>query len=280
MWRTRSSRISTRRDRKERYGSRWTRAPVSTPCEHTFDIKNRTPADATVVIESLLPDPVGEDRELEEVTIRNDGPGTADLAQWYLQDLALRRWPLSDLGRLPSGATGTTQRRGLPLNLNNTGDTIVLVDPAGQIRDRFGYDASTEGTRIVTGTRRRTRHGLPRPTGGPSLGEPEQQSTPQRQGAGRLRRGLDSRPRRRREPHDPRRLHHRVRPRGDRRRRRRFGEPPSVRGRPLPAMGELGQKIVRVVIERSAHFGTLVEERDGTAVVRIEPEAMGPGSSR
>lgn len=45
-------------------------------------------------------------------------------------------------------------------------------------------------------------------------------------------------------------------------------------------MGELGQKIVRVVIERSAHFGTLVEERDGTAVVRIEPEAMGPGSSR
>ena len=48
-----------------------------------------------------------------------------------------------------------------------------------------------------------------------------------------------------------------------------FGEPPSVRGRPLPATGELGRKIVQDVIERSAHFGTMVEERDGTAWVRL-----------
>lgn len=48
-----------------------------------------------------------------------------------------------------------------------------------------------------------------------------------------------------------------------------FGEPPSVRGRPLPATGALGQKIVRDLIERSAHFGTAVEERDGAAIVQI-----------
>jgi poly-gamma-glutamate synthesis protein (capsule biosynthesis protein) len=48
-----------------------------------------------------------------------------------------------------------------------------------------------------------------------------------------------------------------------------FGEPPSVRGRPLPASGALGRKIVQDLIERSAHFGTVVDEEDGAAVVRI-----------
>jgi hypothetical protein len=48
-----------------------------------------------------------------------------------------------------------------------------------------------------------------------------------------------------------------------------FGEPPSVRGRPLPATGELGRKIVQDVIDRSAHFGTVVEDSDGTALVRL-----------
>jgi len=48
-----------------------------------------------------------------------------------------------------------------------------------------------------------------------------------------------------------------------------FGEPPSIRGRPLPATGDLGRKIVQDVIARSAHFGTTVEESDGTALVQL-----------
>ncbi len=119
--------------------------------EHVFDIKDRTAPDAVIVIESLLPNPVGADRELEEVTVRNDGPGAVDLAEWYLHDEALRRWPLTDMGILQAGGTATTQRRGQALNLNNAGDTIILVDPTGQIRDQFGYAASAEGVRIVTG---------------------------------------------------------------------------------------------------------------------------------
>ena len=48
-----------------------------------------------------------------------------------------------------------------------------------------------------------------------------------------------------------------------------FGQPPSVRGRPQPATGELAEKIVRDLIDRSAHFGTMVEDRDGVALVRL-----------
>ena len=55
-----------------------------------------------------------------------------------------------------------------------------------------------------------------------------------------------------------------------------FGEPPSVRGRPLPATGELGRKIVRDLIERSAEFGTTIEEIDGMALVRL-PRSVGAG---
>jgi hypothetical protein len=85
------------------------------------------------------------------VTIRNDGPGAIDFAEWYLTDAALRRWPLSGLGTLRAGESATTLRRGLPLNLNNGGDTISLVDPAGRTRDEFTYGASAEGVRIATG---------------------------------------------------------------------------------------------------------------------------------
>ena len=52
-----------------------------------------------------------------------------------------------------------------------------------------------------------------------------------------------------------------------------FGESPSVRGRPLPATGEMATKIVQDLIDRSAHFGTTVVERDGTAFVQIPRSA-------
>ena len=53
-----------------------------------------------------------------------------------------------------------------------------------------------------------------------------------------------------------------------------FGAPPSIRGRPLPATGELGRKIVQDVIERSARFGTTVEESDGRGT-GTDPEIAG-----
>ena len=52
-----------------------------------------------------------------------------------------------------------------------------------------------------------------------------------------------------------------------------FGEPRSVRGRPLPATGELADKIVGDLIERSARFGTTVEAEGGVAVVRLRERA-------
>lgn len=54
-----------------------------------------------------------------------------------------------------------------------------------------------------------------------------------------------------------------------------FGQPRSVRGRPLLATGELADKIVGDLIERSAYFGTSVENRGGVAVVRLPRAVVG-----
>jgi len=40
----------------------------------------------------------------------------------------LSQGTLTEVGTLPAGATATPLRGGLPLNLNNGGDTIILVD--------------------------------------------------------------------------------------------------------------------------------------------------------
>ena len=77
--------------------------------------------------------------------------GTVDLTGWWLEDAAGRRWPLTDLGTIAAGASETTVRNGLPLNLNNNGDTVKLIDPLGQTRDEFTYPTSSEGVRITTG---------------------------------------------------------------------------------------------------------------------------------
>jgi poly-gamma-glutamate synthesis protein (capsule biosynthesis protein) len=48
-----------------------------------------------------------------------------------------------------------------------------------------------------------------------------------------------------------------------------FGQPESVRGRPMLANRELGQKIIGDLVERSRPFGTVIEWRDGMGVVKV-----------
>lgn len=47
-----------------------------------------------------------------------------------------------------------------------------------------------------------------------------------------------------------------------------FGEPAWVRGRPRLASGELGEKILKDLIDRSEPFGTQIEVKDGVGIIR------------
>jgi len=115
---------------------------------HTFPVKRH--GVSPVVIESLLPDPTGDDTRDEEVTLRNVSTAPVSLLGWVLRDASGRVWSLSGLGTLAPGQSGTARRNGMPMSLNNGGDEIVLVDAAGAEQDRFAYLSSQLGVRIQT----------------------------------------------------------------------------------------------------------------------------------
>ena len=96
----------------------------------------------------LLPNPVGDDEQLEEVSLRNPGTAAISLAGWTLQDRSGLVWTLS--GSLAVGQSVTFKRQAQPLSLNNAGDEILLIDDSVGERDRFVYLASEEGKRILT----------------------------------------------------------------------------------------------------------------------------------
>jgi competence protein ComEC len=119
----------------------------------TFQIKNPTQPSApstpsSVVIASLLPNPVGDDEQLEEVTVRNRGTATVSLEGWTLRDRSGLTWRL--VGSVAAGQAHNFRRGGQPMTLNNAGDEITLVDSNGNERDRFSYPDSEEDERIVT----------------------------------------------------------------------------------------------------------------------------------
>lgn len=106
------------------------------------------PSTPAAVIQSLMPNPAGDDEQLEQVTIRNDGTVSLMLDGWTLRDRSGLTWALA--GSLQPGQSKTFRRLGQEMTLNNTGDEIVLVDPATVERDRFSYITASEGAMIST----------------------------------------------------------------------------------------------------------------------------------
>jgi competence protein ComEC len=117
----------------------------------TFSIKGGSALGATMVIESLLPDPVGPDEQSEEVTLKNKATRAISLSGWTLRDRSGRTWALTGLGTLAPGNSKTIKRNGMPMSLNNAGDEIELLDAGNSVHDKFEYTGSTEGVAIQTG---------------------------------------------------------------------------------------------------------------------------------
>ena len=104
---------------------------------------------ATVVISALLPNPVGDDEQLETVLLRNTGVKTVSLSGWKLRDRSGATWSLT--GSLAAGQSRTFRRDGQAMSLNNGGDEIALIDAMSTERDRFEYSATSEGVQVLTG---------------------------------------------------------------------------------------------------------------------------------
>src|SRR5262249_42015406 len=95
------------------------------------------PLAGALKIFSALPDPVGPDSGNEEVTLRNGTGASVALMGWKLRDRALNEVPLT--GSIPSGQNLTIRLPDSKMPLNNSGDSIALVDPSGNIRHQVSY---------------------------------------------------------------------------------------------------------------------------------------------
>jgi endonuclease YncB( thermonuclease family) len=98
-----------------------------------------TPAGAgAVLVVAALPDPAGEDRGHETVTLLNTTAAPVDLAGWALVDQASGRRRLD--GALAAGAVAQVTVAPA-LQLGNQGDSLVLVDAEGTTIDQVAYTA-------------------------------------------------------------------------------------------------------------------------------------------
>jgi len=115
----------------------------------TFNTK--TLGSSSIIIESLIPNPVGSDKELEEVVLKNTGDSPVSMAGWSMKDKGGSVWPLVSMGKIAGGKSKAIHRNGMVMSLNNGGDVITLFDAQDEKKDEFSYHSSVEGVRINTG---------------------------------------------------------------------------------------------------------------------------------
>lgn len=96
-----------------------------------------------IELSELLPDPAGLDSTDEWIEIHNKGSKNVYLGGWQLTDQTtysmIENVTINGGERLvfEVGVTG--------INLNNTGDTVYLIDPYGEIINGTTYEGSNEG---------------------------------------------------------------------------------------------------------------------------------------
>jgi len=100
-----------------------------------------------VVITRLLPNPPGDEDLHEEATLRNDSAAAVELAGYKLRDLAGGTWSLS--GTIAPGESKSFKRDGQAMAMGNRGDTIDLVNPAGEVIDSIHYGRVDEGEEVL-----------------------------------------------------------------------------------------------------------------------------------
>jgi len=96
-------------------------------------------------ISGLLPNPEGNETQNEEITIKNLGLQATVMAGWTVRDLSGKTWVLDELATISPGEEKTVKRNGQKMALNNTGDTIELIDPSGKIMQTVTYHKAEEG---------------------------------------------------------------------------------------------------------------------------------------
>ena len=103
----------------------------------------------TLRIVGVLPNPEGDEAQNEAVHVRNLGPTAVMLAAWRIRNSEGQDWGLDNVdGEVAPGQVVVVTRQGRPMTLANTGGTIALINPAGQVLDTRVYGPAASGQLI------------------------------------------------------------------------------------------------------------------------------------
>jgi DNA/RNA endonuclease YhcR with UshA esterase domain len=108
----------------------------------------KSSADQTVIIDGLIinelyPNPPGSDEE-EFIELKHTGKTQMRLQGFGLRDESLRLFSLPDVVIYPNNIILFTKKV-TGISLNNTTDTVELIDPKGKVIDRVSHDHVPEG---------------------------------------------------------------------------------------------------------------------------------------
>jgi hypothetical protein len=102
---------------------------------------------ANIRIAAILANPAGNENLEEAVSLISNASTSLDLAQWQLRDASGNVWTLS--GFIQPEQQLVIKRLGQAMSLNNGGDTVELIDPAGNVVDSVRYGRAEEGVFVV-----------------------------------------------------------------------------------------------------------------------------------
>jgi len=105
-----------------------------------FEFDDDAPIGPDVRILSVLPDPIGDDRGREQISVANRGTAAVSLQNWKMRDRAMNVFPLT--GSIGAGANTTLTIPSGKMPLNNGGDSIELIDAGGITRHQVEYTAA------------------------------------------------------------------------------------------------------------------------------------------
>lgn len=111
----------------------------------------RSPIQATVVINEFLPNPSGpQSEDTEWIELYNIGPDSVDLAGWQLDDFDGGSSPyvIASGSSIPASAYLVFEKSTTNIALNNSDDTVRLLNAQSSVVDSHGYGSTSEDVSI------------------------------------------------------------------------------------------------------------------------------------
>lgn len=121
---------------------------IDNPSQPELTIAAPTPA---VFISEFLPDPTGKDSEGEFVELFNPNNFSVYLSGWKIDDAnsGSRPYTIPAGTLIQAGQYLAFSYKETKISLNNNGDMVRLINPAGEIIDQVEYEQAKEGISFV-----------------------------------------------------------------------------------------------------------------------------------